>query len=168
MKIQALVSTIFLAEALAQSAPRAEYEQVCPERNGQTEEINPGYHVKYQCDFLAAWSEPAHVGITNPRECAALCEETEGCTGTTWAWRHEKCVLSGDLAAQEYPGGLYMQRVNPSDPLADPEDPLAPDACAACNSDLESCRAQVALLEANQVIQCEFVVPKNTGYMLIL
>ena len=120
MKQGVLFFLLFVAGAQCQSTPREHFDSICPSQNGQIAEIRPGYHVRYRCDYLGSYGSPTLGNICSPGDCAERCRDTPACSGSTWNYSAEKCVLSGEGRARPLSGALYMEAVESSSIVPQP------------------------------------------------
>ena len=138
MKFYGLIVSLLLAGAQAQTA-RQQYTATCPNKDGQTEEIIPGYTVKYFCESRK--TGVAHQNVASLQDCARMCQDEEGCTGSSWSAR-KICVLAGtgDLLPQAK--AVFMERIlNPGS--GNPFD----SNCETENSQIEQLEQQIAELQ---------------------
>lgn len=144
----------------AQTA-RQQYQDFCPDKNGQIEEILPGYKVQYSCETRRNEHGTIHDDIASPRDCARLCQNKPGCTESAWSTRN-KCVIggSGPLVSQTY--ALFMEKISEPDPPAGDNPFEGPDECesdlAECEQRVQSLNAQLAACTSQQnvaQVQCE-------------
>lgn len=130
MKLRRVFLTVFLTTTQAQLTPQERYNNICPSRNGQVDEINPGYHVKHLCDYQGV---PGTIRdhIQSPGDCATLCGEASGCAGSTWVYTTQRCMLSSQPEpAQAFDERLYMQWIeDPLGPYPEGSDPHGVEAC---------------------------------------
>lgn len=72
-----------------QSATATEqYDQLCPSKNGQEVETQPGLFVTYNCDKATATSVRAVANsAANVNDCIHACEQSTGCAGSMWTAR---------------------------------------------------------------------------------
>ena len=143
MKLQ---SVLYYCSFLA--VVKAQYSSICPDRDGETEEINPGHFVKYKCGWLGPYGGATHQNINTAQACAQLCQDKPGCTGSSWQSVQSRCVLSGDRTNEARSNVLWMEVVQPEeDPFPeDPEeevvDPFPENPEEDCDTQLGTCQTQ--------------------------
>ncbi|KAJ6038260.1 uncharacterized protein N7446_005070 [Penicillium canescens] len=136
------------------AAGQAQYAGVCPEKDGQIEEINPGYNVKYKCGWLGPHGGNTFPNINTPQACAQLCQDKPDCTGSSWQSVQKKCVLSGSQNGQARANVLWMEVVESEDPFPEDTEDNNPFPEEDCASEVEACQEQnAACQEQNAACQ---------------
>lgn len=103
-----LLALAFIANASAQDPA---YTAICPAMaDGQPHEIKPGYKVEYKCDTLGP-NNGSPTAASSAVQCAESCEQTPGCTGSSWVSSLHLCYLSGSNPERSYQNAVYMKRV---------------------------------------------------------
>ncbi|PSN75665.1 hypothetical protein BS50DRAFT_628817 [Corynespora cassiicola Philippines] len=59
------------------------YTSVCPQFHGRELEINPGYKAVLYCGVYGEHNQK-RLGAKSLERCAQLCEDEDGCIGSTW------------------------------------------------------------------------------------
>ena len=160
MKTNGFLQSLLVAGgAQAQLTATEHYDRICPGLNRMTEEINPGYVVRYSCGSFGNHNG-VRVHASNPMDCAMLCQNTDGCEGSSWLADQRKCVLSGSNGSGIRQNTVYMKRVeyqefmDNGDPFLDAEPMQEP----LCTTELGYCRDQALKgqqLSAAQLKACE-------------
>lgn len=147
--IEVLLHLSCLSAAVGQATRKerdAKYDSICPDKILE-EEISPGYTVKYTCDRVGDYDSKSRAAATIS-ECAERCQDTAGCTGSTWNRNTGDCLLSGTSVAKDWPGAILMEEVSPF-PEDDDEDDPFPDA--SCEDEVEELnQCQTALAQCQQ------------------
>ncbi|KAE8396361.1 hypothetical protein BDV23DRAFT_177896 [Aspergillus alliaceus] len=113
MQLQALVPFLPLLASLAagqsSSTPRAFYNQVCPEKDGQEKKVYSNIYVTYHCNQRPDTSELAVISAASPDDCATICSKRSDCKSVLWAGKEttegrnsntpKSCVLYHSLDA---------------------------------------------------------------------
>lgn len=71
------------------------------EHDGTQEEIFPGYIVEYICDTRGPHSGDRVHDIASAHDCAKLCQERPGCSGTSWAVKYQSSSVATGAGDKE-------------------------------------------------------------------
>jgi hypothetical protein len=150
------VIVLALLTAGTQARSTANYDHICPDRDGQTEQIQVGYTIRYRCGAFGS-HDGNRVPTETATECAQLCADQPGasCTGSSWLSDQKRCVLSGTRPSGSRPRTVFMQRLNDYE-IGDGRDPFGSDCQQQkqqCNTQLDQCTSDAAS-SAQELAQC--------------
>jgi hypothetical protein len=154
MKSQFFLLSLSASGVFAQTitSRKAEYDSICSNKNGLTEEILPDYWVRYNCERLGNWNSPAIKGVQDARACAQECMNVDGCEGSSWSADKAQCLLSGARAGKHLEYVLFMERTEADDPFPIPADGDETIDCEEARDELqaevENCKSTQSSLQA--------------------
>lgn len=125
MKFSKILFPLFVTGALAQITDDDSYEDLCADKDGTTEDIIPGHTVQYSCGVIGPYSGDRVQQVDSAEDCAKICHDHPGCTGSSWAVRFKTCYVgegTGDTEAKDRTWTLYMKNLTPPPPPEVPEE----------------------------------------------
>ncbi|CAI7658134.1 unnamed protein product [Penicillium bialowiezense] len=125
MKFSKILFPLFVTGALAQITDDDSYEDLCADKDGTTEDIIPGHTVQYSCGVIGPYSGDRVQQVDSAEDCAKICRDRPGCTGSSWAVRFKTCYVgtgTGDTEAKDRTWTLYMKNLTPPPEVPEEED----------------------------------------------
>lgn len=159
MNLQVLLAALPLLASLCNGqSPTAteQYNQLCPSKDGQEVETQPGLFVTYNCDKATVTSIRAVANsAANANDCVLACEQSTGCSGSMWSARPgSACYLvqstsQPDLRTKTQLVYMSYRRVveEPVDQFPDDDEPV--DQFPDDDASEANCAAQNAACERN-------------------
>ncbi|CAI7609586.1 unnamed protein product [Penicillium bialowiezense] len=139
MKLQPLLVSLLASGAFAQTVTEDDYEDLCGEKDGSKDTILPGY--TYTCNTLGPHSGEPVAGIASAEDCAGLCQNRRGCTGSSWSVRDSTCSVgtgAGDSGSTRQGWTLYMKNLTPP-PAEEPSEGGSQAGASVCNRLRDQC-----------------------------
>jgi hypothetical protein len=122
--------------------PKAQFEAVCDDQDGEIITLDNGEKFKYVCrqaGVAANLIEPVLEGVETINECAALCAANEQCKGSTWIHTYGSCQLytNGDQYQPRRTAVFLRREIEGVD-------------CSHVESELKDCEAEEKTLKESQ------------------